>query len=86
MAYMTSDKIPPVSHAFVSALKRAFRGPSIKPGADRDQIIWDQAQAEVVKWVEQYARTHRLSGAAEDLEKPDETPQPWWRRMFRRWR
>lgn len=86
MAYMTSDKIPPVSREFIAAAKKAFRPPNIRPGFDRDQVIAAAAQQEVIEWMERYARTNVLSGDAEDLEKPDETPQPWWRRMFRRWR
>lgn len=82
MAFLTSDKIPPVSREFIDAMKKAFRPPVIRPGFDRDQAIAAAAKQEVIEWVERYARTKVLSGDAEDLEKP-EAPQPWWRRMFK---
>lgn len=86
MSKLNALGLPPVSREFIAAMKKAFPGPRIQPGADRDKIMWDQAQAEVVKWVEHYADNHTLvSSDPADLNKKadEQAPKPkgWFRTL-----
>lgn len=84
-----SHQIPPVPRELVLKLRQAFPGPRIERNKtiDVQQVAWDTAQAEVVKWIERYAQNGYVSGDPADIERAEEIkhPTPWWRRLFR-WR
>lgn len=82
---LAANKVPPVAEEFVHALRAAFTPRRIKKGMTHEEIMWEAAQAEVVEWVQQYARGNRVSGDPKDLNKP-EPKQPWWRRLVNWWR
>lgn len=43
--------LPPVSLEFIQQLEAAFPRPEITPGFDRDEVLWKQAQSDVVEWI-----------------------------------
>ena len=82
---ITSVAIPPVSKEVIARLRQAFPGPRIDKTfkSTEKEILWDEAQKQVVDWIEhRYLGGRLISGDPADLEKPEQ-PQPWWRRLFR---
>jgi cytochrome oxidase Cu insertion factor (SCO1/SenC/PrrC family) len=55
----------------VLKLRQAFPGPRIERNKtiDVQQVAWDTAQAEVVKWIERYAQNGYVSGDPAETAK-----------------
>jgi len=52
VAEIQATRIQPISEGLVQELLKAFPAPSInRPDFDRDKILWQAAQHEVVQWI-----------------------------------
>ena len=51
-----------ISDGLLKDLINAYRGPQVFVGCDRDKILWDQAQLEVVQWIIHKTARKTLTG------------------------
>lgn len=83
---LLAAKTPPISQEVFQRLRKVFPGPRVGVTANLDQIKWDEAQKQVVDWIErEYAGNMRLT--VEEPEPPKPEPVSWWRKLLNRfWR
>ena len=55
MTYIGGARLPAISQEFIDAVDNAFRIPTIEPGMDRDQVLFDAGARTVVDWIKHHA-------------------------------
>jgi hypothetical protein len=69
--YTGGARLPVVSEELIKELESAFTVPDVKPGADRDILMYQAGQRYVVDWVKQHASRNASSGDPAMLNRAD---------------
>lgn len=54
-AYIGGARLPAISQEFIEAVDAAFPRPEVRPGMDRDIVLYQAGARQVVDWIQFHA-------------------------------
>ena len=55
--YIGGARLPAITKEFIDAVDAAFPSPDVRPGADRDELMYQAGTRAVVDWIKFHAST-----------------------------